>query len=74
MLAEIGESYNADLVIAKFAPGGTLLWAKRVSEGGGFDPGAADVIVDQDDAIVVAGRFTGTANFGGGTPSSGEVP
>lgn len=59
-LAPIG---GTDVYLAKFDPTGALLWAKRFGGSGG-DSGwalAADAL-----GVVVAGKFTGTMDLGGG--------
>jgi len=60
-----------DLFIAKFAPNGGHLWSKTT--GGPPHDSANGVAVDASGNVLVAGSFTGAANFGGGplTPVGG---
>ncbi len=53
-----------DLFVAKYAPDGTLLWAKRAG-GTGYDSGRG-IAVDGDGNSYVTGNFEGSATFGPG--------
>ena len=52
-----------DIVLAKYAPDGSFVWAKRFGDAGG-DFGRA-VAVDKTGSVVLAGTFRGTVDFGG---------
>ncbi|MBS1910447.1 MAG: hypothetical protein JST22_00550 [Bacteroidetes bacterium] len=54
-----------DVLIAKYAPGGTLLWLR--SAGGAGDDRAYAVAVSAQGGIYVCGMFEGEAIFGGDT-------
>jgi PKD repeat protein len=54
---------NTDAFVAKFGPTGTLVWANRM--GGTSDDTLEAVAVAPNGDVVVAGRFTGSASFGG---------
>ena len=60
-----------DVWVAKFAPDATLVWAKRA--GGTLDDTPTAVEVGADGALVVGGRFGGTALFGAGEPKESKV-
>jgi hypothetical protein len=64
---------SSDIFVAKFSPGGVLLWAKRF--GGSAIDGCSAVALDASDNILITGRYGyyGTAvDFGGGPlPLSG---
>lgn len=55
-----------DVWVAKLAPDATVLWAKRA--GGTLDDSATALEIGADGALVVGGRFGGTALFGAGEP------
>jgi len=62
---------GTDLFVAKYAPTGTYLWAKR--GGGALSDKAEDVAVEQaTGSITVTGHFGGTANFGGSNLAGGS--
>ncbi len=50
-----------DLFIAKFAPGGALIWSK--SCGGQFDDEANGITADESGSCYVTGMFAGAAQF-----------
>jgi PKD repeat protein len=54
---------GADWFVAKYAPTGTLLWVKRM--GGTTDDAAMHLAIAANGDVVVTGRFSGTASFGG---------
>jgi hypothetical protein len=51
-----------DIFVAKYAPDGRRLWAKRF--GGKNIDGADDIAVDSNNGIIITGVFRGEANFG----------
>ncbi|RMH42688.1 MAG: hypothetical protein D6689_07410 [Deltaproteobacteria bacterium] len=55
---------DSDIVVAKYAPNGEPIWARRFGDAGA-DFGRA-VAVGPDGAAAVAGTFRGTVDFGGG--------
>lgn len=57
-----------DVFVCKLARDGTVLWA--TSFGGPEDEPPSDVGVTPDGAIIVAGGFSATADFGGATRTS----
>jgi hypothetical protein len=57
-----------DLFLAKYSATGACLWATRFGSTG--DEFVKSVAVDSSGNIVVAGKFTGSANFGGAAVSS----
>lgn len=62
----------ADVFVAKYSGGGSLLWAR--SFGGGGNDEAAALSVDQSTGeVVVTGRFAQTVDFGSSTLSSAGV-
>ncbi len=56
---------NDDVFVAKYAPDGSLLWAKQAS-GHGVGVGVA---VDADGNGLVTGGFSGSVTFGAGEPN-----
>lgn len=54
---------QSDVVLAKYAPDGSFVWAKRFGDAGS-DFGRA-LAVDDTDHIVLVGTFRGTIDFGG---------
>ncbi|SHJ58508.1 Por secretion system C-terminal sorting domain-containing protein [Hymenobacter daecheongensis DSM 21074] len=65
--ATVSSAGNTDVLIAKYSPAGTLLWARR---GGAADADVGRAIaVDRAGACVVTGSFRGTATFEGGAGS-----
>ncbi len=58
---------GGDFFVAKYAPDGSLLWAKQVA-GVGWDYGSG-IAVDSAGNILVNGRFLVTATFGAGEPN-----
>ncbi|MGH7894986.1 MAG: PKD domain-containing protein, partial [Candidatus Binatia bacterium] len=63
---------GADWFLAKYTPAGALLWAR--SFGGTTDDFVESVAVDASGNVVAAGRFSGTASFGGATPFVANGP
>ncbi len=59
---------SADSFVARYAPGGALLWVRNVGAAGKSSAGNA-VAVDETGAVYVAGSFAGAADFdpGAGT-------
>jgi hypothetical protein len=53
---------HADVFVAKYAPGGELLWARQAG-GSRWDHGAA-IAVDANGHVYVTGTFTASATFG----------
>ena len=58
---------NFDVFVGKYSPAGRLLWAR--SAGGSGTDEASGLAVDPEGDVIVAGRFTGEADF---DPSAGE--
>lgn len=56
-----------DIFLAKYDPGGTLVWAKRV--GGTGSDYAYGIAALSDDSVAVTGFFVGTVVFGQGDPT-----
>ncbi|MCB9069668.1 MAG: SBBP repeat-containing protein [Calditrichae bacterium] len=54
----------SDFFLAKYAPDGTLIWAKRAG-GSGIDI-SQGIVVDGDGNSLLIGYFNGTATFGAG--------
>ncbi|MEP7121316.1 MAG: hypothetical protein ABJE95_10420 [Byssovorax sp.] len=59
---------GTDIFVAKLTSGGAHLWSKLY--GGATNQDPRDLAVDPSGAIVVAGDFTGTVDFGGGVLTS----
>lgn len=60
---------STDIFVAKFGSGGAHLWSKRF---GGAGPQLGSyAATDASGNILLAGRFYGTVDFGGGTLTSG---
>jgi hypothetical protein len=59
---------QSDVCIAKYNPNGSIAWVKTI-EGPGVDEGNAIAITAAGE-IVVTGKFSGTADFGGTTLTS----
>jgi hypothetical protein len=57
-----------DIFVAKFSPDGSHVWSKRFGSGG--PQSGLGISTDGSGNVVVAGRFTGTVDFGGGALSS----
>ncbi len=55
---------GSDVGLAKLTTGGMLLWGKRIGAGGADN--ARGVTIDPFGAIVLAGDFSNTVDFGGG--------
>jgi Beta-propeller repeat len=68
MLTSLG---GTDIFVAKLTAGGVHLWSKLYGAAGNQD--ARDIAVDPNGAILVAGDFTTTADFGGGVLTSAGV-
>lgn len=60
-----------DIFVAKLTSGGMHLWSKLY--GGATDQDPRDLAVDPSGAVLVAGDFTGTVDFGGGALASAGV-
>jgi hypothetical protein len=58
-----------DIFVAKFAPDGAHLWSKGFGSTG--PQSGRGVSTDASGNVIVAGRFAGTLDFGGGTLTSG---
>ena len=54
-----------DIFVAKFDPSGTHLWSRRFGDTDDYQE-ALGVAADPSGAVVVAGYFRGTVDFGGG--------
>lgn len=59
---------DRDILMAKFRPDGSLLWAKQF--GGQANDWGQDIVVDSADNIFLSGYFKNQADFGGTTLSS----
>jgi hypothetical protein len=59
---------GTDIFVAKLSAGGVHLWSKLYGTAGNQD--ARDVTVDMFGAVLVAGDFTGSVDFGGGALAS----
>jgi hypothetical protein len=57
-------STSPDAFLAKYSSAGSCLWAKGI--GGTVEDSAYGVTVDTNDNVIVAGYFTGSADFGRG--------
>jgi hypothetical protein len=57
------QSVGEDIFIAKLAPEGRVIWAKRFGAEG--DQRLEAITVDHDDSILLTGSFQGTVTFGG---------
>ena len=55
-----------DIFVAKYAGSGVFQWAKLFGDTG--DQAGFSVAVDNQNNLVLAGRMTGSVNFGGATP------
>jgi hypothetical protein len=62
---------DMDAFVARLSPEGALLWAS--SAGGSGTDVARGAALLQDGGVVVAGRFSGTATFGGGQPNEASL-
>ena len=62
---------GTDIFVAKLTSGGVHLWSKLYGNATNQDPRA--LAVDPGGAILVAGDFTGTVDFGGGVLTSAGV-
>jgi len=60
--------YSIDIFVAKHAPDGSLMWAKRAG-GTELDEGHGIATLLADESAVVTGFFRGTATFGPGEPN-----
>jgi len=58
-----------DIYLAKFSPGGAHRWSKRFGSAS-HEYGICVAADDDNDDVVLAGYFVGTADFGGGPLSS----
>ncbi|MBX7051154.1 MAG: T9SS type A sorting domain-containing protein [Flavobacteriales bacterium] len=59
-----------DVFIVKYAPDGSLIWAKKV--GGSGDDHGRSIIVDDQQNIYVGGYFSGTCDFDPGSGTMNE--
>ena len=59
---------GTDIFVAKLTSGGVHLWSKRYGAAGNQD--ARDIAVDPSGAVLVAGDFTTSVDFGGGVLTS----
>jgi hypothetical protein len=62
---------GTDIFVAKLTSGGMHLWSKLY--GGATNQDPRDLAVDPSGAVLVAGDFTGTVDFGGGALTSAGV-
>lgn len=60
----LSASGGRDIFVAKLSPSGAVLWAKRFGNGDYQD--GYSVAVDPSGAVLLAGGFFGTIDFGGG--------
>jgi hypothetical protein len=60
-----------DVFVAKYTPGGSLVWAKRA--GGTNHDSGNDIAVDASGNILVTGSFSGRATFGFGEPNETQL-
>jgi len=68
LLSSVG---GTDIFVAKLTAGGVHLWSKLYGAAGNQD--GRDIAVDPGGAVLVAGDFTTTADFGGGVLTSAGV-
>ncbi len=61
---------DGDAFVAKYAPDGSLAWAKQLGSPTGRGDSAKDVAIDGQGNVVVVGQFMDTVNFGGGNLTS----
>lgn len=66
--AVVTSAGNSDIFVAKYDPGGTIVWVRRA--GGSTDDHGRDVTVDASGACFVTGQFSGIADFDGTILSS----
>jgi hypothetical protein len=59
---------GVDLFLAKYTAAGAHLWSKRF--GGTGDEQVSSIVLDASGNIFLAGKFTGTGNFGGSSFTS----
>jgi len=64
----VADSSEMDIVLAKYSAAGDLQWSRLWSGSSYLYPTA--MVTDPVGAVIVAGRFYGTVNFGGGPLSS----
>lgn len=62
---------GTDIFVAKLTAGGVHLWSKRFGAAGNQD--GRDIAVDPSGAVLVAGDFTTSVDFGGGVLTSAGV-
>lgn len=60
-----------DFFLVKLDPGGKLLWYKQF--GDAMDQDSGSLAVDPTGNVLIAGKRSGTLNFGGANLSSGEI-
>ena len=66
-LSAEGGASDADVCLARFAPGGGLVWARHA---GGVNPDRCDAIgASVDGSFSIAGKFRTTATYGSGEPN-----
>ncbi|MGD2061900.1 MAG: hypothetical protein PVF87_13595, partial [Acidimicrobiia bacterium] len=61
---------NTDSFVAKYAPSGSLIWARSWGDSGIRDVNARGVAVDTDGNVIVSGGFRGEVDF---DPGPGET-
>jgi hypothetical protein len=61
---------DGDAFVVKYAPDGSLAWAKQFGSSIGRGDSAKDVAIDGQGNVVVVGQFMDTVNFGGGNLTS----
>jgi len=60
-------SADSALFVAKYAPGGALLWARMVTPQAAMHVGCEDMCLDATGNVFVAGAFQGTVDFDPGS-------
>ncbi len=66
----LSEGYT-DIYIAKYDSSGNLIWAKKA--GGSFEDEGNGICTDNDGNIYITGFFSGLANFGDFSLSTGDI-
>jgi gliding motility-associated-like protein len=64
-ISQTSAAGNGDIYVAKYAPGGQLIWIKQF--GGNFSDRGYDLVVDQNQDVIVTGQFFGQVDFGATT-------
>jgi uncharacterized delta-60 repeat protein len=67
-LTATGGALDVDIFVARYAPDGSLIWARQAG-GLGFERGLG-VAALPDGSVVITGEFQGTATFGAGAPTA----